>query len=223
MFSFLKGAPEPIPMSLKGSLLPDVARFKPNDATESQFYNFIREFCVINNMSLETAIRYSRDAWQTLSHQQRKLYERETQPSLPQPRLRLIPNCLANIRNEVQKNRRVRKQQPKTRQMQRQSLKKTSLKTKTRPALKVSRQLKGKRRPRPRTKAVRKKPPANGGRRKGPEVHPLCQMETIDLTWEQPIRIKVEPTDSTLKAPKAKLKAKGTPKKRKVPKKKKKN
>ncbi|XP_017966734.1 activating signal cointegrator 1 complex subunit 2 homolog, partial [Drosophila navojoa] len=66
-------------------LIAAMAHFRPKNATPIQFYNYVREFCIMHNCSIDEAMERAPDAWTKLSKDQRQLYNSEMHAALPIP------------------------------------------------------------------------------------------------------------------------------------------
>ncbi|KAH8397410.1 hypothetical protein KR222_003015 [Zaprionus bogoriensis] len=66
-------------------LITAMGQFRPKNATPIQFYNFVREFCIMHNCSIDEAMERSPIAWTDLSKDQRQLYNSEMHAALPIP------------------------------------------------------------------------------------------------------------------------------------------
>lgn len=55
-------------------LITAMGQFRPKSATPIQFYNFVREFCIMHNCSIDEAMERAPIAWSTLSKAQTQLY-----------------------------------------------------------------------------------------------------------------------------------------------------
>lgn len=55
-------------------LITAMGQFRPKTATPIQFYNFVREFCIMHNCSIDEAMDRAPVAWMDLSTAQTRLY-----------------------------------------------------------------------------------------------------------------------------------------------------
>jgi len=55
-------------------LITAIGQFRPKNATPIQFYNFVREFCIMHNCSIDEAMERGPVSWTKLSNDQRQLY-----------------------------------------------------------------------------------------------------------------------------------------------------
>lgn len=55
-------------------LITAMGQFRPKSATPIQFYNFVREFCIMHNCSIDEAMERAPIAWSQLSKVQTQLY-----------------------------------------------------------------------------------------------------------------------------------------------------
>lgn len=55
-------------------LITAMGQFRPKTATPIQFYNFVREFCIMHNCSIDEAMDRAPIAWMELSKAQTTLY-----------------------------------------------------------------------------------------------------------------------------------------------------
>ncbi|XP_017871256.1 PREDICTED: mediator of RNA polymerase II transcription subunit 15 [Drosophila arizonae] len=83
-----KSQPQQTPQSpheKRIGLIAAMGHFRPKNATPIQFYNYVREFCIMHNCSIDEAMERAPDAWTKLSKDQRKLYNSEMHAALPIP------------------------------------------------------------------------------------------------------------------------------------------
>ncbi|KAM8720309.1 hypothetical protein ACLKA7_006366 [Drosophila subpalustris] len=73
------------PQEKRIALITAMAQFKPKNATPIQFYNFVREFCIMHNCSIDEAMERAPMSWTKLSKDQRQLYNSEMHAALPIP------------------------------------------------------------------------------------------------------------------------------------------
>ncbi|XP_051860125.1 uncharacterized protein LOC117567434 [Drosophila albomicans] len=67
------------------ALITAMGHFRPKNATPIQFYNYVREFCIMHNCSIDEAMERAPIAWKELSNDQRELYNSEKHAALPIP------------------------------------------------------------------------------------------------------------------------------------------
>ncbi|KAH8385008.1 hypothetical protein KR093_009649 [Drosophila rubida] len=79
--------PKPIksPQEKRIALITAMGHFRPKNATPIQFYNYVREFCIMHNCSIDEAMERAPPAWSQLSMDQRQLYNSEMHAALPIP------------------------------------------------------------------------------------------------------------------------------------------
>ncbi|ALC48956.1 CG11068 [Drosophila busckii] len=73
------------PRDKRVNLIAAMSQFKPKTASAIQFYNYVREFCIIHNCSIDDAMESAPASWEQLSEQQRDLYNSEVHAALPIP------------------------------------------------------------------------------------------------------------------------------------------
>lgn len=62
------------PREKRVGLIAAMGHFRPKNATPIQFYNYVREFCIMHNCSIDEAMERAPDSWTKLSKDQRRLY-----------------------------------------------------------------------------------------------------------------------------------------------------
>ncbi|XP_064540758.1 uncharacterized protein LOC135430137 [Drosophila montana] len=73
------------PREKRVGLIAAMGHFRPKNATPIQFYNYVREFCIMHNCSIDEAMERAPDSWTKLSKDQRQLYNSEMHAALPIP------------------------------------------------------------------------------------------------------------------------------------------
>ncbi|XP_034490644.1 uncharacterized protein LOC117794207 [Drosophila innubila] len=73
------------PQEKRIGLITAMGQFRPKNATPIQFYNFVREFCIMHNCSIDEAMERAPVSWTKLSKDQRELYNSEMHAALPIP------------------------------------------------------------------------------------------------------------------------------------------
>ncbi|XP_030564519.1 uncharacterized protein LOC115765215 [Drosophila novamexicana] len=73
------------PREKRVGLIAAMGHFRPKNATPIQFYNYVREFCIMHNCSIDEAMERAPDSWTKLSKDQRRLYNSEIHAALPIP------------------------------------------------------------------------------------------------------------------------------------------
>ncbi|XP_043071871.1 vacuolar protein-sorting-associated protein 36 isoform X2 [Drosophila grimshawi] len=66
-------------------LIAAMAHFRPKTATPIQFYNYVREFCIMHDCSIDEAMARTPDTWTKLGKAQRELYNSKMHAALPIP------------------------------------------------------------------------------------------------------------------------------------------
>ncbi|KAH8234961.1 hypothetical protein KR032_006354, partial [Drosophila birchii] len=66
-------------------LINVLCRFKPHDASPQQFYNCVRELCIIHNCSIDEGVERAAVTWPKLSDIQRETYNSQRHAELPIP------------------------------------------------------------------------------------------------------------------------------------------
>ncbi|KAH8300825.1 hypothetical protein KR018_005567 [Drosophila ironensis] len=69
----------------RARLIKALSRFKPSDANPLQFYNCVRELCIMHNCSIDEGLERAAITWPGLSQQQRELYDSQRHAELPIP------------------------------------------------------------------------------------------------------------------------------------------
>ncbi|KAH8266118.1 hypothetical protein KR038_004549, partial [Drosophila bunnanda] len=69
----------------RARLINALCRFKPRDASPQQFYNCVRELCIIHNCSIDEGVERAAVTWPGLSEIQRKTYDSQRHAELPIP------------------------------------------------------------------------------------------------------------------------------------------
>ncbi|XP_043659444.1 uncharacterized protein LOC122624070 [Drosophila teissieri] len=69
----------------RARLIKALSRFKPRDANPLQFYNCVRELCIMHNCSIDEGLERAALTWPGLSMQQRELYDSQRHAELPIP------------------------------------------------------------------------------------------------------------------------------------------
>ncbi|XP_023035181.2 uncharacterized protein LOC6648261 isoform X2 [Drosophila willistoni] len=69
----------------RARLIRALGKFKPQDANPLQFYNCVREFCIMHNCSIDEGMDRAIQTWPTLSMRQRALYNSQRHAELPIP------------------------------------------------------------------------------------------------------------------------------------------
>jgi len=59
----------------RARLIKALSRFKPRDANPLQFYNCVRELCIMHNCSIDEGLERAAITWPGLSMRQRELYD----------------------------------------------------------------------------------------------------------------------------------------------------
>lgn len=59
----------------RARLIKALSRFKPRDANPLQFYNCVRELCIMHNCSIDEGLERAALTWPGLSMAQRELYD----------------------------------------------------------------------------------------------------------------------------------------------------
>lgn len=59
----------------RARLIKALSRFKPRDASPLQFYNCVRELCIMHNCSIDEGLERAALTWPGLSMRQRELYD----------------------------------------------------------------------------------------------------------------------------------------------------
>ncbi|KAH8273321.1 hypothetical protein KR044_003707 [Drosophila immigrans] len=77
--------PSKSPQEKRIALITAMGHFRPKNATPIQFYNYVREFCIMHNCSIDEAMERAPSAWTQLSQDQRQLYKSEMHAALPIP------------------------------------------------------------------------------------------------------------------------------------------
>ncbi|KAH8403508.1 hypothetical protein KR215_003879 [Drosophila sulfurigaster] len=77
--------PAKTPQEKRSALITAMGHFRPKNATPIQFYNYVREFCIMHNCSIDEAMERAPIAWKALSTDQRELYNSEKHAALPIP------------------------------------------------------------------------------------------------------------------------------------------
>lgn len=62
------------PQEKRIGLITAMGQFRPKNATPIQFYNYVREFCIMHNCSIDEAMERAPVSWTQLSKDQRQLY-----------------------------------------------------------------------------------------------------------------------------------------------------
>ncbi|XP_020801684.1 uncharacterized protein LOC110178779 [Drosophila serrata] len=69
----------------RARLINVLSRFKPHDANPQQFYNCVRELCIIHNCSIDEGVERAAVTWPRLSEIQRETYNSQRHAQLPIP------------------------------------------------------------------------------------------------------------------------------------------
>ncbi|KMZ09685.1 uncharacterized protein LOC6740294 [Drosophila simulans] len=69
----------------RARLIKALSRFKPRDASPLQFYNCVRELCIMHNCSIDEGLERAALTWPGLSMRQRELYDSQRHAELPIP------------------------------------------------------------------------------------------------------------------------------------------
>ncbi|EDV47138.1 uncharacterized protein LOC6550814 [Drosophila erecta] len=69
----------------RARLIKALSRFKPRDANPLQFYNCVRELCIMHNCSIDEGLERAALTWPGLSMRQRELYDSQRHAELPIP------------------------------------------------------------------------------------------------------------------------------------------
>ncbi|KAH8421102.1 hypothetical protein KR009_011592 [Drosophila setifemur] len=69
----------------RARLIKALSRFKPRDANPQQFYNCVRELCIMHNCSIDEGLERAALTWPGLSMRQRELYDSQRHAELPIP------------------------------------------------------------------------------------------------------------------------------------------
>ncbi|XP_037727788.1 uncharacterized protein LOC119558356 [Drosophila subpulchrella] len=69
----------------RARLIKALSRFKPRDANPLQFYNCVRELCIMHNCSIDEGLERAAITWPGLSMRQRELYDSQRHAELPIP------------------------------------------------------------------------------------------------------------------------------------------
>ncbi|KAH8344672.1 hypothetical protein KR067_002905, partial [Drosophila pandora] len=69
----------------RARLIKALSRFKPRDANPLQFYNCVRELCIMHNCSIDEGLERAALTWPGLSMAQRELYDSQRHAELPIP------------------------------------------------------------------------------------------------------------------------------------------
>ncbi|XP_017114098.1 uncharacterized protein LOC108137085 [Drosophila elegans] len=69
----------------RARLIKALSRFKPRDANPLQFYNCVRELCIMHNCSIDEGLERAALTWPRLSMRQRELYDSQRHAELPIP------------------------------------------------------------------------------------------------------------------------------------------
>ncbi|XP_034650542.1 uncharacterized protein LOC117890031 [Drosophila subobscura] len=81
-------------------LIKALGRFRPEDATPLQFYNCVREACIMHNCSIDEGLERAVIHWPKLSTRQRNLYDSQRHAELPIP----VPRHLVYRAFEKERN-----------------------------------------------------------------------------------------------------------------------
>ncbi|KAH8343059.1 hypothetical protein KR059_004606 [Drosophila kikkawai] len=66
-------------------LIKAISHLKPSDANPKQYYNFVREMCIMHNCGIYMGLKWARIVWPDLSQRQRESYNSEQFAELPIP------------------------------------------------------------------------------------------------------------------------------------------
>ncbi|XP_017028705.1 uncharacterized protein [Drosophila kikkawai] len=69
----------------RARLIKALCCFKPQDANPQQFYNCVREQCIIHNCSIDEGVERATVTWPTLGKLQRETYDSQRHAELPIP------------------------------------------------------------------------------------------------------------------------------------------
>ncbi|XP_002134203.2 uncharacterized protein [Drosophila pseudoobscura] len=84
----------------RARLIKALGRFRPSDATPLQFYNCVREMCIMHNCSIDEGLERAAIGWPKLSIRQRQLYNSQRHAELPIP----VPRHLIYSAFEKERN-----------------------------------------------------------------------------------------------------------------------
>ncbi|SPP86815.1 uncharacterized protein LOC117588276 [Drosophila guanche] len=92
--------PENEKKNQRALLIKALGRFRPEDATPLQFYNCVREACIMHNCSIDEGLERAVINWPKLSTRQRNLYDSQRHAELPIP----VPRHLVYRAFEKERN-----------------------------------------------------------------------------------------------------------------------